>query len=121
MDPALASLIEDLAESGMLKKTLVVMLSEFGRTPRINENVGRDHYPSVFSAFVAGGGTKGGQVIGSSDENGEQPDQNPVQVADLHATFCHALGIDPEKEVMTPLARPMKLVDNGAVISDLFV
>ena len=120
MDPALASLIEDLAESGMLEKTLVVMLSEFGRTPRINMNAGRDHYPSVFSCFMAGGGIKGGQVIGSSDENGEQPKDRPVQVPDLHATFCHALGIDPEKEVMTPLARPMKLVDGGEAVSELF-
>lgn len=120
MDPALASLIEDLAESGMLEKTLVVMLSEFGRTPRINMNAGRDHYPSVFSCFMAGGGIKGGQVVGSSDENGEQPKDRPVQVPDLHATFCHALGIDPEKEVMTPLARPMKLVDGGEAVSELF-
>lgn len=121
MDPALASLIEDLAESGMLDKTLVVMLSEFGRTPKINMNAGRDHYPSVFSCFMAGGGTTGGQVIGSSDENGEQPKDRPVQVPDLHATFCHALGIDSEKEVITPLARPMKLVDGGEVINELFV
>lgn len=121
MDPALASLIEDLAESGMLEKTLVVMLSEFGRTPRINMNAGRDHYPAVFSCFMAGGGTKGGQVVGASDENGEKPHVRPVQVPDLHASFCHALGIDPAKEVMTPLARPMKLVDGGEVVSELFV
>jgi hypothetical protein len=120
MDPALASLIEDLAESGMLEKTLVVMLSEFGRTPRINMDAGRDHYPTVFSGFMAGGGTKGGQVIGASDENGEQPLDRPVKVPDLHATFCHALGIDPNKEVMTPLSRPMKLVDGGNVVSELF-
>jgi len=120
MDPALASLVEDLAESGMLEKTLVVMLSEFGRTPRINDNAGRDHYPTVFSGFMAGGGTKGGQVIGSSDQNGEQPHERPVKVPDLHATFCHALGIDPDKEVMTPLSRPMKLVDDGKVVSELF-
>ncbi|MDA1229750.1 MAG: DUF1501 domain-containing protein [Planctomycetota bacterium] len=120
MDPALASLIEDLAASGMLEKTLVVMLSEFGRTPRINKDAGRDHYPSVFSCFLAGGGTKGGQVIGTSDENGEQPQDRPVKVPDLHATFCHALGIDSTKEVMTPLARPMKLVDGGNVVSELF-
>ena len=120
MDPALASLIEDLAESGMLEKTLVVMLSEFGRTPRINQNAGRDHYPAVFSCFIAGGGTKPGQVIGASDENGEQPLYRPVNVPDLHATFCHALGIDHEKEVMTPLARPMALVDGGKVVSELF-
>ena len=120
MDPALASLIEDLAESGMLKKTLVVMLSEFGRTPRINDNAGRDHYPAVFSAFMAGGGIQGGTVVGASDKDGREPHERPVQVQDLHATFCHALGIDPDKEVMTPLARPMKLVDSGSTVSELF-
>ncbi|MFN0196655.1 MAG: DUF1501 domain-containing protein [Planctomycetaceae bacterium] len=120
MDPALASLVEDLAESGMLKKTLIVMLSEFGRTPNINEDAGRDHWANVFSCFVAGGGITGGKVIGSSDEDGYEPKDNPVKVADLHATFCQSLGIDPNKQVMTPLQRPMKLVDSGTPIADLF-
>ena len=120
MDPALASLIEDLAESGLLQKTLIVMLSEFGRTPDVNEDAGRDHWSEVFSCFVAGGGISGGKVIGSSDDDGYSPKDNPVKVADLHATFCRSLGIDPNKEVMTPLQRPMKLVDNGNPVSDLF-
>ena len=120
MDPALASLIQDLHESGQLKKTLVVMLSEFGRTPKINKDGGRDHYPGVFSCFMAGGGIQGGQVVGSSDEDGYKPKDRPVQVPDLHATLCHALGIDPEKEVMTPLQRPMKLVDGGSPVMELF-
>jgi uncharacterized protein (DUF1501 family) len=120
MDPALASLIEDLSESGMLEKTMVIMLSEFGRTPRINDNAGRDHWAPVFSGFMAGGGINGGQVIGSSDEDGFMPKDRPVQVADINATMCHALGIDHEKEVMTPLLRPMKLVDNGSPIMELF-
>ena len=120
MDPALASLIEDLSETGMLEKTMVIMLSEFGRTPRINDNAGRDHWASVFSCFMAGGGIQGGQVIGSSDEDGAMPKDRPVQVADIHATLCHAMGIDHEKEVMTPLLRPMKLVDNGAPVMELF-
>jgi hypothetical protein len=120
MDPALASLIEDLAETGMLEKTLVIMLSEFGRTPRINDNAGRDHYPSVFSCFLAGGGIRGGTVVGSSDKNGEKPADRPVEVADLHSTLCYALGIDGNKEVMTPLLRPMKLVDGGKPITELF-
>ncbi len=120
MDPALASLMEDLSESGMLEKTMVIMLSEFGRTPRINDNAGRDHWASVFSCFIAGGGIKGGQVIGSSDEDGAMPKDRPVQVADIHATLCHAMGIDHEKEVMTPLLRPMKLVDNGVPVKELF-
>jgi hypothetical protein len=120
MDPALASLIGDLAESGKLEKTLVLMLSEFGRTPKINKDAGRDHYPTVFSCFMAGGGIKGGQVIGSSDEDGFEPKDRPVKVPDLHATVCHALGINPAKEIMTPLQRPMKLVDGGEVVKELF-
>lgn len=121
MDPALASLVSDLHESGMLQKTLIIMLSEFGRTPKINDDAGRDHWASVFSCFMAGGGIKGGQVIGSSDEDGYQPKDRPVQVPDIHATVCHALGINPNKEVMTPLQRPMKLVDKGALVNELFV
>ena len=120
MDPALASLVQDLADIGKLEKTLIVMISEFGRTPKINDNAGRDHWPGVFSCMMAGGGIRGGQVIGSSDKDGAYPDQRPVEVAELHATICHALGIDHSKEVMTPLQRPMKLVDNGEPIKELF-
>jgi uncharacterized protein (DUF1501 family) len=120
MDPALGSLVQDLADSGLLSKTLIVMLSEFGRTPKINEDVGRDHWAGVFSCFMAGGGLKPGAVIGSSDEDGARPKDHPVRVQDIHATVCHALGIDPNKEVMTPLRRPMKLVDGGKPIMELF-
>lgn len=119
-DPAVAALIEDLAQSGLLKKTLVVMLSEFGRTPKINTSGGRDHYPAVFTAMLAGGGIRGGQVVGSSDEDGAFPKDRPANIQDLHATICYALGIDPNKEVMTPLQRPMKLVDNGKPVMELF-
>lgn len=120
MDPALASLIEDLAASGKLEKTLVLTLSEFGRTPKINNTDGRDHHPNVFSCLIAGGGIKGGQVIGSSDEDGFGPKDRPVKVPEIHASVCHALGIDPNFEVMTSLQRPMKLVDNGKPIMELF-
>lgn len=120
MDPAFAALVEDLAAGGLLEKTLVIQLSEFGRTPRVNDDAGRDHHPSVFSCLIAGGGVRGGQVIGSSDEDGFMPKDRPVQVADIHATLCHALGIDPTKEIMTPLRRPMKLVDGGAPVTELF-
>lgn len=120
MDPALAALIEDLAQSGLLKKTMIVMLSEFGRTPKINMTAGRDHHPGVFSCLFAGGGVKGGQVIGSSDEDAMLPKDRPVKVSHLHASICHALGIDPDKEVMTPLQRPMKLVDKGKPVEELF-
>lgn len=120
MDPALASLVEDLREEGLLSKTLVLMVSEFGRTPVINRDAGRDHHAAVFSCFLAGGGTRGGVVIGSSDADGFQPQDRPVKVADLHATVCHALGIDPRREVMTPLQRAMKLVDGGEPVRELF-
>jgi hypothetical protein len=120
MDPALAALIGDLAQSGMLAKTMVIVLSEFGRTPKINEQQGRDHHAAVFSCLLAGGGIKGGQVIGSSDIDGVLPKDRPVRVPEIHASVCHALGIDPNKEVQTPLQRPMKLVDNGKVVTELF-
>jgi hypothetical protein len=120
IDPALASLISDLALSGLLAKTLVIMLSEFGRTPRINDGAGRDHHAACFSCMIAGGGVRGGQVIGSSDEDGVRPKDRPVPVPDIHASLCHALGIDPNKEVMTPLQRPMKLVENGKPVLELF-
>jgi hypothetical protein len=74
----------------------------------------------VFSCLIAGGGIKGGQVIGSSDEDGFTPKDRPVKVADLHGSICYALGIDPNHEVMTPLQRPMKLVDNGKAVKELF-
>jgi uncharacterized protein (DUF1501 family) len=120
MDPALASLVSDLADSGMLSKTLILMISEFGRTPTINRNAGRDHHASVFSVMMAGGGIRGGSVVGSSDENGVVPKDRPVQVADIHATVLHALGIDHKKEIMTSLNRPVQLVDKGEPISELF-
>ena len=121
MDPALASLIEDLASSGLLEKTLVLMLSEFGRTPRINENAGRDHHAKVFSCFLAGGGVKGGQVIGSSDEDGVMPAERPVKPYDIHASVLHALGIAGSKEIMTPLERPMRLIrEGGEPVKELF-
>lgn len=121
MDPALASLVEDLADSGKLEKTMVIVLSEFGRTPRINNNAGRDHHARCFSCFMAGGGIKGGQVIGKSDEDAMLPAERPVNPNDLHASICHALGIDYTREVETPLGRPMRLISEGAKpVTELF-
>lgn len=121
MDPALASLIEDLAADGLLSKTLVVVLSEFGRTPRVNNNAGRDHWARVFSMLLAGGGVRGGQVVGASDADGMDPAERPVGVADIHATICQALGVDHSREVWTPLGRPVTLVRQGAApIHELF-
>ncbi len=122
MDPALASLIGDLNASGLLSKTLVVVLSEFGRTPRINDGGGRDHWARVFSAFMAGGGIKGGSIVGASDENGMDPAERPVKPFDLHATICHALGIDLNREIITQQGRPMRLLrKDGQPIQELFV
>ena len=114
MDPAIASLIQDLKANGKLSRTLVVVLSEFGRTPRINGNGGRDHQARCFSAFLAGGGLKGGSIVGASDPDGMVPAERPVQIADIHATICRALGIDHSREVITPQGRPMRLVRKEA-------
>jgi uncharacterized protein (DUF1501 family) len=122
MDPALASLVADLDASGLLSKTLVVVLSEFGRTPRVNDNAGRDHHARVFSCLMAGGGVKGGTVVGASDADGFEPEDRPVKVSDLHATVCRAMGIDHTKEVSTPLGRPMRLVkEGGDPVTELFL
>jgi uncharacterized protein (DUF1501 family) len=99
---------------------LIIMMSEFGSTPKINKDAGRDHHAGVFTTFMAGGGIKGGTVIGSSDADGYLPKDRPVQVADIHATVCHALGIDGNKEVITPLQRPLKLIDGGKPVMELF-
>jgi uncharacterized protein (DUF1501 family) len=114
MDPAIASLISDLKANGKLEKTLVVVLSEFGRTPRINDSGGRDHWARAFSCLLAGGGIKGGSIVGATDPDGMEVAERPVKVADLHATLCQALGIDLNKELTTPQGRPMRLVRKEA-------
>ena len=120
VDPAFATLISDLKSRGMLDTTLVVWMGEFGRTPKINPRGGRDHFPRVFNAALAGGGVKGGQVIGASSAEGTEVKDSPVAVNDLLQSFCHALKIDPAKENMSPLGRPLKIVDGGKVIAPLF-
>jgi hypothetical protein len=120
VDPGLASLLADLKSKGMLDKTLVIWMGEFGRTPKINPNAGRDHFPRVFSVALAGGGIKGGQVIGASSPDGTEVKDRPVAVNDLLSSFCHALKIDPAKENMSPLGRPIKIVDGGKVVKELF-
>ena len=119
LDPALGSLIEDLNGRGLLKRTMVICTGEFGRTPKINPRDGRDHYPKCFSAFIAGGGIKGGYVHGSSDATGAEPKDDPVTIGDLHATMCEALGIDFTKENTSPQGRPIRIVDKGKPIAAL--
>lgn len=120
IDPATAGLITDLKNRGLLENTLVVWMGEFGRTPRINPRGGRDHYPRVFNAAMAGCGIKGGQVIGSSTADGTSVKDDPVTASDLFCTICKSLDVDPRKENMSPLGRPMKIVDGGAPVEKLF-
>lgn len=119
-DPGMAALIGDLKERGLLDKTLVVWMGEFGRTPRINPRGGRDHYPRVFNAAMAGCGVKGGQVIGASTKDGGAVDHDPVTVHDLFASICRALDVNPSHENISPLGRPIKIVDGGKPVSKLF-
>jgi hypothetical protein len=120
VDQPYAQLIRDLDERGMLDSTLVIWMGEFGRTPRINPRGGRDHYPRAFNVAVSGAGIRGGQVIGSTDASGTDVAQRPVGVSDLFQTFCHALKIDPNKENTSSIGRPLKVVDGGQPVLELF-
>ena len=119
LDQALAALITDLEQRGLLARTLVLVSSEFGRTPKINGTAGRDHWPKVFSVMLAGGGIKGGMIHGASDPTAAEPDQDPVSPADLATTVYNQLGIVADKELMAPGLRPVEIVDGGKVIKEL--
>ena len=120
LDRALSALIQDLSERSMLDETLVVVMGEFGRTPKINSQGGRDHWPNVFSVMLAGGGVQGGQIVGSSDALGEFPKERPVTPSDLAATIYTLLGIDPNLELHTSDGRPVRVAPDGArVVSEL--
>ena len=119
LDLALSGLLGDLGERGLLQTTLVVVMGEFGRTPKLNTRAGRDHWPRVFSVLLAGGGISGGQVFGSSDRVGESPKDQPVTPADLAATLFTLLGVDPRGELRTPDGRPVQVNQGGQVIRSL--
>lgn len=119
LDQALATLLEDLDSRGMLDSTLVMVSSEFGRTPKINPDAGRDHWPKVFSTMLAGGGVKRGLVYGASDATSTEPDLDPVSPEDLATTMYRLLGIVADKELMAPGDRPIEIVDGGRVIEDI--
>jgi len=106
LDQALGSLIDDLKAEGLFEKTLIVVGTEFGRTPIINANGGRDHHPRVFSTMFAGGGISGGQVYGASDDKGIAVKENPVEAKDFNATIAHAMGLDLNKVIYAPSGRP---------------
>ncbi|QDU17680.1 hypothetical protein CA11_55280 [Gimesia maris] len=123
VDQGLSQLLLDLKQRGLLEKTLVLCMGEFGRTPKINARgpaPGRDHWVRNFNLLMAGAGIKGGQVIGKTDENGQEITEDPVQVDDLFQSMCKAMQIDADMELHTPVGRPVRLVDGGAVIKGLF-
>jgi hypothetical protein len=119
-DRAYTALIEDLEQRGLLKSTMVVAWGEFGRTPKVNTNAGRDHWPNVFSAALAGGGIQGGRVVGASDAKGAEPADNPKTPQDVLATIYRHLGVDPAVQYNDLSGRPLSVLPSGAPIDELF-
>ena len=118
-DPGISTLFRDLSDRGLLDSTLVVVTGEFGRTPRINKNAGRDHWGTSFTVLLGGGGLKGGRVVGKSDARAERPATDPYGPEDLYFTMFTQLGIDPKTEFHAPDGRPFALVNNGKLIGEL--
>jgi hypothetical protein len=114
LDPAWATLMDDLKQRGLLETTTVVWMGEFGRTPRINQGRGRDHFPNAWSVVVGGGKIKGGQTVGRTSIDGGTVEDRPVSVPDLLATVCKSLGIDPMKQNLSNVGRPIRIVDKAA-------
>ena len=119
LDRGMGNLLKDLADRKLLDDTLVVLTTEFGRSPVINYNAGRDHHPAVFSSVLAGGGIKGGQFYGKSDAAGHGVDQDGVAPADFNATIATALNLPLDKIVHSPTGRPFKVAHDGKVLSKL--
>jgi hypothetical protein len=120
LDRGMSSLVSDLAHRSLLDKTTIVWMGEFGRTPRINQNAGRDHWPRSWSVVVGGGGMKNGRVIGATDKDGVDITDRPISVMDLMATLTKSMGINLDTQFTTPRGRPMKIVDGGKPIGELF-
>ena len=120
VDPAFATLVRDLEDRNLLDETIVLWLGEFGRTPTINENEGRDHFPNGWSAVIAGGGVRGGRAIGATNADGTAVVERPVSVPDLFASLCFALGIDYNNQNYSRAGRPIRVVNNGSVVNELF-
>ena len=119
LDQALSALLDDLSKRGLLEETLVVLATEFGRTPNINVNDGRDHYPKAFSCMLAGGGIRGGQVWGTTDEEGREVIENKVEIPDFNATIAYALGLPLDEIIYSPTRRPFTLSDKGQPLTQL--
>ncbi len=120
LDSALSTLLQDLESRGMLQETLVVLATEFGRTPEINANDGRDHHAPGFTCLMAGGGIRGGQVYGATDENGGKAIENPITIPDFNATIAYALGIPLDQVLYSPSKRPFTVADKGKPLANLF-
>ena len=119
-DQGFAALINDMSERGLLKDTLVVAMGEFGRTPKINKDAGRDHWGKAGSLIFAGAGVRGGKVIGATDRDGAFVTERPVRPADVCFTIYEALGIDPHKHLHTPEGRPVAILDEGGPLNELY-
>ncbi|MCS7168411.1 MAG: DUF1501 domain-containing protein [Gemmatales bacterium] len=117
LDRAYSALLEDLEQRGLLSEMLVAMFGEFGRTPRINNTMGRDHWGPCQSAVLAGGGIRGGQVYGASDKHAAYPVEHPVTPDDLLATIYYALGLAPESEVHDPQGRPWRITHGQPILA----
>ena len=119
VDPAMANLLKDLEERKLLDSTLVIWMGEFGRTPRINGNEGRDHYPQAWNAVLAGGGVRGGITYGQTDAEGAKVVDKPVLVPDFFATVATLLGMNPSKSLLTPVGRPIAITEKGKPVTEL--
>ncbi len=123
VDQGVSALLTDLKQRGLLNKTLVVVLGEFGRTPKINQrtpNVGRDHWARNFNLLMAGGGIVGSRCVGATSSDGMEVVERPVEVDDFFRTMCRCMGIDADTELITPVGRPLRIVDAGAPVEELF-
>ncbi|MCM8532291.1 MAG: DUF1501 domain-containing protein [Lentisphaeraceae bacterium] len=120
LDQAMAALLNDLNQKGMLESTMVVLATEFGRGPIINQRAGRDHYPKAFTCLLAGGGIKGGQAVGKTDKDGMNVIGNKVKVQDFNATIAHGLGLPLAHKLTSPTGRPFTIADRGKPITSLF-
>jgi len=120
LDQAFSALVDDLAQRGLLSSTVVLCMGEFGRTPRINGNAGRDHFARAWSAVLGGAAIQGGRAIGKTSADGTAVDTEPFSSEDLMATVCRALGISLDTTFTTPNGRPMKIANSGRVIGELF-
>src|SRR5262249_52417988 len=119
LDRALSALIADLDDRGLLDRTIVYCAGEFGRTPRVNTNAGRDHWARAMTVLLAGGGFKRGYVHGSTDGQGVAPTKDPCSPDDVSATLFHCLGVDPHQELKTSTGRPVQLFREGTVVEQL--